>query len=113
MTHTYVELEISQPAYDEIKEKLASAGYDHAIGLRLDLHGIALAKQGASKSDSWEGKEIKEIEGWPGEDPPLPFRVGRRVPRNVYWGNEPVFMAATEKLARELVELLNKGQEAK
>lgn len=37
------------------------------------------------------------------------FRVGRRVPRNVYRGDEPVFMAATEEEAAELVALLNAG----
>ena len=38
-----------------------------------------------------------------------PFRVGRQVPRNVYWGDEPMFMAATPELAAELVRLLNLG----
>jgi len=50
---------------------------------------------------------------WPDEEPPRQFRVGRRVPRNIYWGEEPMCMMATEALARQLVELLNKGQAAK
>lgn len=63
--------------------------------------------------EEWLKKNQPETEGWPGEERPLPFRVGRRVPMNVYWGNEPVFTVATEELARMLVELLNKGQAAK
>lgn len=41
------------------------------------------------------------------------FRVGRHVPRNVYRGDEPVFMAATANQARELVALLNAGVDAR
>lgn len=51
MSHTYAILEISKPAYDEIRAKLAEAGYDHAfhsnraVGSRevIDMHGVALA----------------------------------------------------------------------
>lgn len=47
-TRTYVILEISQAAYDEIKAKLEEAGYQHTFhesnehGLVIDMHGIAL-----------------------------------------------------------------------
>lgn len=43
-THTYVVLEISQDAYDEIRAKLESAGYQHAFmdGGEIDMHGIAV-----------------------------------------------------------------------
>lgn len=40
-------------------------------------------------------------------DPPA--RVGRRVPRNVYWRGDPLFVAASEALAAEVVEALNAG----
>ncbi|MGE4243659.1 hypothetical protein [Ramlibacter sp.] len=42
-TRTYVELGLSQPAYDEIAAKLRAAGYDHAFGAdgSIDLHGLA------------------------------------------------------------------------
>lgn len=49
-THTYVILEVSQAAYDEIKSKLEAAEYQHAFhedrehGVVIDMHGIALAK---------------------------------------------------------------------
>lgn len=47
-THTYVLLEVSPPAYQEIRQKLELAGYQHAFdqdGGRsvIDMHGIALA----------------------------------------------------------------------
>lgn len=44
-THTFAELEISAAAYDEIKQKLQDAGYDHAfIDGAIDMHGIGLTK---------------------------------------------------------------------
>lgn len=44
-THTYVVLEISQDAYDEIRKKLEEAGYQHAFmkNGEIDMHGIAVA----------------------------------------------------------------------
>ena len=43
MTHTYVTLEISFTAYQEIAAKLREAGYDHAFdGQTIDMHGLAL-----------------------------------------------------------------------
>lgn len=44
--------------------------------------------------------------------PKSDFRQGRRVARNVYHGDEPLFMAATDELAAELVLLLNAGAAA-
>jgi hypothetical protein len=50
-THTYVILELSAPAFDEIKQKLEEAGYQHAFhsdsreGIVIDMHGIAVAKE--------------------------------------------------------------------
>ena len=44
-TYTYVVLEISQNAFDEIKRKLEAAGYQHTFsmdGKTIDLHGIAV-----------------------------------------------------------------------
>lgn len=42
-THTYVELELSEPAYREVADKLRAAGYDQAFGRdgAIDLHGLA------------------------------------------------------------------------
>jgi hypothetical protein len=37
------------------------------------------------------------------------WRVGRRVPRNLYRGDEPIAMLATPELAAEMVALLNKA----
>ena len=47
MTHTYVILSLSQPAWDEIADKLSAAGYGHAFhqetdGVVIDMHDIAV-----------------------------------------------------------------------
>lgn len=53
-THTYVVLEISKQAFDEISARLLAAGYSHAFHSKshgadrfdkdtvIDMHGIAL-----------------------------------------------------------------------
>lgn len=43
-THTYAELGLSRPAYDEIKRKLEDAGYQHAFmeDGTIDMHGIGV-----------------------------------------------------------------------
>jgi hypothetical protein len=53
-THTFVELDLSPEAFEEIRRKLADAGYYHSFKdglgsepLRLDMQGIAL------KSEEW------------------------------------------------------------
>lgn len=44
-TYTYVELEVSAAAYDEIAGKLRAAGYDHAFqDGTIDMHGLALTR---------------------------------------------------------------------
>jgi hypothetical protein len=45
-THTYVTMELSVPAYEEIAEKMRAAEYDHAFGREgeIDMHGIAVTK---------------------------------------------------------------------
>lgn len=53
MTHTFVVLQVSEAAWEEIERKLDAAGYDHAFsrddeyGVLIDMHGIALAKEAA------------------------------------------------------------------
>ena len=44
VTHTYVTLEVSAAAFDEIKQKLEDAGYDHTFmdSGGIDMHGLAL-----------------------------------------------------------------------
>lgn len=43
MTRTYAILEVSPEAYQEIREKLAAAGYeDQFHGNVIDMHGIAV-----------------------------------------------------------------------
>lgn len=56
MTYTYVILEVSRPAYDEIKQKLAAAGYSDQFhdegsdfGVVIDMHGLALAVEEEKK----------------------------------------------------------------
>lgn len=44
-THTFVVLELSAQAYNEIAEKLRAAGYTHAFDEKaqlIDMHGIAV-----------------------------------------------------------------------
>lgn len=50
VTHTYVLMDLSPSAYNEIKKKLLAAGYSHAVheahdGERLDMHGIAVTME--------------------------------------------------------------------
>lgn len=44
-THSYAVLEVSNLTYNEIAEKLVTAGYQHAFGPdgEIDMHGIAIA----------------------------------------------------------------------
>lgn len=43
MSYTYAIVQIARAAYDEIKDKLLTAGYEHAIeGGTIDMHGLAL-----------------------------------------------------------------------
>lgn len=53
-THTYVMLELSKAAYDEIAKKLRDAGYDHAFihdddGCTIDMHGIGVTCEATEK----------------------------------------------------------------
>lgn len=42
-THTYVIMDLSEAAYNEIREKMVAADYGHAIdGKTIDMHGIAV-----------------------------------------------------------------------
>lgn len=56
-THTYVVMELSEGAYEEIKQKMLAAGYGHVFhtdsqhGEVIDMHGIAV---GLDKEDSGE-----------------------------------------------------------
>lgn len=45
-THTYVEMELSQDAYDEIAKNMRETGYDHAFGKdgTIDMHGLAVTR---------------------------------------------------------------------
>jgi len=62
ITHTFVELEVSNAAYLEIWELLAKAGYHHAfIDGAIDMNGIALTrKRGERKPEAQAGLEIKD-----------------------------------------------------
>jgi hypothetical protein len=51
VTHTYVVLDVSAAAYEEIKAKLAAAGYEDQFHeddgkVLIDMHGIAIGKGG-------------------------------------------------------------------
>ena len=53
-TYTYVELEVSPEAYDEIAEKLRATYYDHCFGDdgAIDMHGLALMRASEKKSST-------------------------------------------------------------
>ena len=45
-TRTYVELELSRAAYEEIAQKLRVAGYDHCFdGETIDMHGLGVTPE--------------------------------------------------------------------
>jgi hypothetical protein len=50
-THTYVTLEISAAAYDEIAGKLRDVDYHHVFGDsgEIDMHGLALTRAHAHR----------------------------------------------------------------
>jgi hypothetical protein len=58
VTHTYAVLEISSAAYEEIKEKLKAAGYQHAFQSsgEIDMHGIAVAAKAESGFQRWRDR---------------------------------------------------------
>lgn len=51
-THTYVTLEVSGAAYEEIATKLREAGYDHVFmdDGEIDMHGLALVMREPDKT---------------------------------------------------------------
>lgn len=51
MTRTYALLQISAPAFNEIAQRLAQAGYAHAFAVEavIDMHGIGLSVDPAIK----------------------------------------------------------------
>jgi hypothetical protein len=52
-THTYAVLELSPAAYSEIREKLATAGYQHAFkGDVIDMHGIGVTAESTAQPGS-------------------------------------------------------------
>ena len=70
--------------------------------------------QNAAGTDSETGlTQVAQVPVGPGGGVAAIYRVGRRVPRNVYQGDEPLFMAATSEQAAELVAVLNVGAGAR
>jgi len=64
MTHTYVLLEISQDAFDEVEDKLREAGYDHAfVDGNIDMHGLALTCGDPPKVDPEDKKRWDHANG--------------------------------------------------
>lgn len=54
-TYTYVILELSEEAYNEIAKKLRDAGYDHAFDRGIiDMHGLAIAR-----GNTWKRRSSK------------------------------------------------------
>lgn len=69
-THTYAILDVSTAAYDEIREKLKIAGYEHAFHRQgtgkarqedrevIDMHGIGLRQETAQRDEAQKREEI-------------------------------------------------------
>lgn len=61
MSHTYAVLEVSKATFDEVRQKLKEAGYEHAFHEDLfhdeviDMHGIALQKEGSEVREEERG----------------------------------------------------------
>lgn len=72
----------------------------HEMGRFVYVHSSQVIAALRAKDREDGAREMRE---------PSDFRVGRRVPRNVYRGDTPMFMAATEAEAAEMVVLLNAG----
>ena len=105
------------------------------IGMTLQIDpeevDAEVARMGATgELDSpwrdWDDEEIaREFAPWPttvGAPPcvrlephvPLPvWRVGQRVPRNIYKDDEPIAMLAGEDIAKEIVDLCNEAEVAR
>lgn len=78
MSHTYSILEISQAAFNEIKQKLEEAGYLHVFhGEAIDMHGIAVAPQKEGRCETCGG-DGRVWEAWAGLPPisDLAVRMG-------------------------------------
>lgn len=72
-THTYVELPLSLGAFTEIKELMASAGYDHAFNregdkLAIDMEGIAVIVAEPETPTHTDRKRVMAIEPSPCTD---------------------------------------------
>jgi hypothetical protein len=67
VVHTYALLDVSAPVYEEIRRKLADAGYEHACfthddgRIAINMHGIALVRATTEDSPQREGEETPTI----------------------------------------------------
>jgi hypothetical protein len=61
--HTYVTLEVSVAAYDEIRTKLIDAGYIHVFRNQgeIDMHGLALTRKAPRRSDIKPAEQLNDF----------------------------------------------------
>lgn len=62
-THTYAIMEVTSPVYEEVRTKLLTAGYKHAVdddAMHLDMHGVALAPSETAPPE--RGPSIAELQ---------------------------------------------------
>lgn len=66
-THTYAILEVTAATYQEIKQKLLTAGYDHQLhdkdttGEVFDMHGLAIKEEAPEDALDYE-ERVRKIE---------------------------------------------------
>lgn len=71
MTYTYAILKVSRGTYDEIRQKLKAAAYDHAFHRDgavevIDMHGVALQEEAVDDTT----KDVETPQTEPVSDPP-------------------------------------------
>lgn len=118
VTHTFVDLEVSQATYDEIAGKLREAGYDHAFikGGAIDMHGIGLvvAYRTALEIDPEAADRLKTLSLQvvpPGELRLVPrYEDPRPNSTHIYDPDRDRFRSRYENCPKTPLEILYPGQ---
>ena len=83
MTYTYVEMELSRAAYDEIAGKMREAEYHQAFhdAGRIDMHGIAVVPHASDEAHRRSAASMEEMaREWLEESPHICRQCGCPLP---------------------------------